>query len=167
KTSLREALNLVNSAVGTSNTVNFDPTLFGSAQTITLTLGELPINSSVIINQTGVTKANTLTVNGNAGGRVFHLATASSITVNMSGMTITGGSNTSQASGILVGSTDSITMDGIWLTGNSGTGAGGGMSVDTVLSPSTSVITVTNSTISGNSGATAGAIYFLRGTQIF
>ncbi|MFL5329378.1 MAG: beta strand repeat-containing protein [Gemmataceae bacterium] len=166
KTSLREALAKANAATGSSNTINFDSTVFGTAQTITLTLGELPISSSVIINNTNVTTASSLAITASTGARVFNVASGKSAAVVINGVKITGASVSGAGGGILLGTTDSLTLNGVWLANNTASGIGGGIGVDTAQSPSTQKITVNNSTISGNSASTGGAIYFLRGSQI-
>src|SRR5438876_9034570 len=56
-----------------ADTINFDSTLFGTAKTILLTGGQLPITAPVNIQ--GTSKTN-VTINGNASGRIFSVSGA-------------------------------------------------------------------------------------------
>src|SRR5262249_17195519 len=71
--SLRQAVNLAN-ALGGTEAITFDPTVFAAARTITLTGGQLELrNTSGTVTITGP-GANRLTVNGGGRGRVFDVA---------------------------------------------------------------------------------------------
>ena len=68
------------------NTINFDATIFATAQTITLTNGQLVINKNLTINGPG---ANLLTISGNDASRIFRIN--SGFAAVISGLTITKG----------------------------------------------------------------------------
>ncbi len=90
--SLRGALARANGSAG-NDTISFDPTIFASAQTISLTNGELVVanNGRLTINGPG---ANLLTVQRSTaqGTPNFRLFTINANTeVNLNGLTITGG----------------------------------------------------------------------------
>ncbi|MEO6589869.1 MAG: choice-of-anchor Q domain-containing protein [Pyrinomonadaceae bacterium] len=72
--SLREAVTAANTAAG-DDIVNFDAAVFGTAQTITLTLGEIVItaNGSFTLNGTG---ASRLTIDGNMASRILTINNA-------------------------------------------------------------------------------------------
>jgi CSLREA domain-containing protein len=154
KTSLREAILLANQFAGTVDTVAFDPAVFGSPQTILLTLGELAITTSVAIQGPG---AGLLTINADAKSRHFKIdsQTTGSITVPISGMTLTNGtSGTSNGGSVLIGNA-AVTLSKMILTGNKAegtTGNGGAIALDA----QTSDVTILDSTISGNSATSAG-----------
>jgi CSLREA domain-containing protein len=140
--SLRQALLDANINPG-ADTINFAP-LFNTAQTITLTSGELVINSNLTLNGTG---ANLLTVSGNNASRVFTIN--GGLTVSMSGLTVTGGSVTGDGGGIR--SFGILNLSNCAITNNTATGFSGGIDTNDSLS-------VTNCTISGNSAANGGGV---------
>ncbi len=121
---------------------------FNTPQTITLTGGELEINSSLTINGPG---ANLLTVSGNNASRVFNIG--SGFTVSLSGMTITGG-NASAGGGVV--NVGTLTVTNSTISGNTANGVGGGIFNNGTL-------TVTNSTVSGNTAALGGGGIFNNG----
>ncbi len=86
-TSLREAIAGANVVPG--QTITFAPTFFGSAQTISLTSGQLELSDTT---GTVAIKGPAAGVTVNAGGasRVFQID--SGVTASISGMTISGGS---------------------------------------------------------------------------
>ena len=85
--SLRQAVNLAN-VLGVAGTITFDPTVFASAQTITLTGTQLELsNTSGTETITG--PAAGVTVSGGGLSRVFQVDEG--VTASISGLTITGG----------------------------------------------------------------------------
>ena len=86
-TSLREAIAGANANPG--QTITFDPTVFASAQTITLSLGQLEL-SDTSGTETITGPAAGVTVSGGGNSRVFQVD--SGVTASISGLTITGGS---------------------------------------------------------------------------
>ncbi|MFL5331089.1 MAG: right-handed parallel beta-helix repeat-containing protein [Gemmataceae bacterium] len=161
--SLRQAVLNANSASAASNTISFDSTVFNTAQTITLTSGEL-LDSDValIINGPGADK---LTVSGNNASRIFHVNNGAN-ELDINGMTITGGTFAGMGGAILVGTGDTLTLNNVTMSGNNAS-TGGAIGVDASVSPSTANVRIANSTLSGNSASSAGgAVYFLRGMTL-
>ena len=167
--SLREAICAANNAGGTSSTITV------AAGTYHLTNGELQMGkvSGSNITLTGAGAASTVI---DAGGlnRVFNLdpSTVGGVTTSISGVTISGGSDTGAGAlggaGIIAGSStaatgDHLTVSNSTISNNHTTGlsnVGGGLQfIGGVLS-------ITNSTISGNSSSEApgsGVFYGARG----
>ncbi len=149
KLSLREALALANANPG-ADTISFASSLDGG--TITLSLGELAITDSVTIEGLG---AADLTINANNRSRVFDVndgSDATTINVEIDGLTLTGGLG---SPGGAVYSVENLTLDSVDVTGNTAqNGEGGGIYADT-----SGTTTIRNSTISNNSGGNGGGIY--------
>ena len=161
-------------AASSGDTIRFDSIAFGTPQTINLTLGaggELSINKNLTIEGTG---AINLTVNGGSSNfRVFDIT--GSITVNIDGMTITGGTVAvfSKGGGIQVGTGSTLNLSNSTISGNSAI-YGGGISNAGIAIVTNSIIannlanssgggiynsgtiTLTNNTISGNSSSNGG-----------
>ena len=180
-TSLREAIAGANLVPG--QTITFAPTVFGSAATITLTLGELELSDA-----TGTVAimgpAAGVTVNAGGASRVFQID--SGVTASISGMTITGGS--AYSGGGLANDGGNLTLTDCTVSGNtsgspgfypsSGGGAGlynseSGTSAlsNCTISDNTAYgqaggginnqggsVTLTNCTISGNSAGNGGGV---------
>jgi fibronectin-binding autotransporter adhesin len=176
--SLRQAINLANTLSGGAS-ITFDPTVFGSAQTITLTEGTLVLSNmqtpETIVGPTG----SSLTINGNNTAGVFLIN--SGVTASLTDLTISGGSavsgggidnngslalsnstvaNNTGASGGGISSTGSLTIVNSTIVGNTATSNGGGGFFDG------GTVTVVNSTITDNvvpGGSSAGAGLSLNG----
>src|SRR5262249_42150219 len=144
--SLRQAVNLANVVAG-PQTITFDTTSknapFETAQTITLTAGQIELN-----DQSGAA-----TIMAPAAGVTSHASRASGVfqvdgmaTANLSGLTITGGT-ADRGGGILNLGTLALTR--CTLTGNSASSGGGG-----ILNQGT--LTLTDCTLTGDS-AQAGS----------
>ncbi len=91
--SLREAIEAANAAAG-ADTISFDAGVFGSSQTITLTLGEYAITDSVTITGPGQER---LTIDADQQSRIFNIDDGDEnnlIDVAISGMTVTNGFET-------------------------------------------------------------------------
>jgi len=113
--SLREAVALASASVETADSISFSPAVFGTPQTITLTLGEIAIGGPVSIQGPG---AGLLTVSGNNASRIFNTSAApagTAIAINQ--MTLTGGFSTVQG-GAVFGAGQKIAMSGMVLTAN-------------------------------------------------
>jgi predicted outer membrane repeat protein len=170
-TSLREAIAFANSNADMS-TVEFSPDVRG---TITLTQGELLIDSDLTIEGPG---ASALRINGNNVNRVFNIET---VTVTISGLTISGGnagvgdgggiynrgmltvssstlsSNRANTYGGAIYSSGSLIVSGSTISGNSATyyaSSGGG-----IYNAYRGSLTISRSTLSGNSATTGGGIW--------
>jgi len=145
--SLREAIGQVCSGT----TITFDTAgVFATAQTITLSLGELSVGRNVTIDGPDAA-INHVTVSGNNASRVFNINSGKTVTIRE--MTITGGNNVGNGGGIL-NDHGTLTLNNMTISGNAGS-SGGGVHVDGTTSGSAS-LTVSNSTISGNTSTASG-----------
>jgi CSLREA domain-containing protein len=146
-TSLREAIMAAN-ASPTNTTIGFDPTVFATLQTITLTLGELELTNTTateaIVGPTARVK-----VSGGSASRVFQVDAG--VTAALANMTITGGKTSADGGGLY--NLGTATLTSCTITGNSATNGGGIMN-------NGGTATLTGCTISGNSAA-GGAYYGL------
>jgi CSLREA domain-containing protein len=140
--SLRQAITDANASPDT-NAINFQIGLTG---TITLSTVLPNLSTSIAINGPG---ANQLTVmRSTAGGtpqfRIFNVLNSS--TVNLVGLTISGGFNNGGGAGTLNSSGSSLIVTNCIVSGNTDNNfRGGGIS-------SSGTLVVTNSTVSGNTG---------------
>ena len=177
--SLRQAINLAN-VLATAETITFDPAVFSTAQTITLTDGSLALSNtaaSVAIDGPG---AGLLSVSGDNTTEVFN--TADDTVVSMSGLSIIDGNgvfggglfndgmltitdttfagNTGIYGGALytrAGGSDPlngvVTLTGDTFTGNTATALSGALD-----NWAGGTVTVTDDTFTGNSAPSGGAI---------
>jgi hypothetical protein len=125
------------------DTINFDPSLDG--QTITLTSGELAINTSLSINGPGAAQ---LTISGGGTDGIF--ASAASTTVALSGLTLSNGHG---GAGGAILNQGTMTVSNSTLSGNTCSQGGA------ILNKGK--LTISNSTLSGNTapdGGCGGAI---------
>jgi hypothetical protein len=169
--SLRGAI----AAAASGDTITFDPALFLTPRTIRLTSGTgLTINKNLTITGVGG-----VIIDGNRTDRVFFIQVSGG-TVNLSGMTITGGKTAGPGGGIAIAA-GTVTLTNVVVTGNVSSavgplGGGGIYSVGTlnvvnsiisdnaatgntsngggILSQST--LSVTGSIIAGNTAASSG-----------
>ena len=96
--SLRQAVNLANVLTG-AQSISFDPTVFASPQTITLTAGQLEL-SDTSGTETITGPAAGVTISGGGTSRVFQVGQVGRhVTAALSGLTITGGSAAGTAGG--------------------------------------------------------------------
>jgi CSLREA domain-containing protein len=154
--SLRQAIQGANAQSG-DNDITFDPTAFASAQTITLSSGQLELgNTSGTETITG--PAAGVTVNAGGTSRVFQID--SGVTASISGLTITGGSIAGQYGGGVYNDGGYLTLNNVTIRGNYDSNSdGGGLGV------SSGATTLTNCTVSGNmSGGKGGGIGVFSGT---
>lgn len=159
--SLREAVNAANTA-GTNDTINFaipagNAGCASGVCTITLTVGELTVNSTAtagtltITNSTG---ASNLLISGNNTRRVFFVNTGANLTIN--GVTITKGNGmgtTVNGYGGGIFNSGTLTLTNSIVSSNMAFYNGGG-----ILNESSGTLTLTNSTVSGNTGTFGGGI---------
>ena len=145
KLSLRVAVNLAN-LQGGADTITFDPTVFATPQTITLTAGSLALTDTATTTITGLGAA-LIRVSGNHADAVFQITNGASAA--LSGMAITAGS---AALGGGVHNDGTVTLTDCTLIGNSASGHGGGLY-------NFGTATLINCTASGNSADEGGGVY--------
>jgi hypothetical protein len=145
--SLREAIGLANGSIG-PDTIRFDPTVFATQQTITLTLGEMAIRDSVAIN--GPRAA--LTISGNHASGIFSINdySAASIDVKLTRLTLTNGGGYKLSEGG-ISNFENLTLSYCVLSNNTHDPGGGGLD-------NAGTASLLDCTLSGNSGR-GGAIY--------
>ncbi len=146
--SLRAAISSANTAAG-ADTINFTGALFKDAvpDQITLTTGQLTINSDITIKGTGASK---LSISGNNASRVFEIASGN---VTISGLLIRRGSATAgggiRNSGILTLSNSTVSGN---VASNTLSSFGGGLY-------NSGTLTLNKSTVSGNTADFGGGLY--------
>jgi hypothetical protein len=162
--SLRDAI----AHICPGGTISFDPGAFTAPQTITLTSGELFIDTDMTIQGPG---ANLLSISGNNASRVVYVGEG--ITAKLDGVTIRDG-NADDGAGIT--NSGNLTLSNSMITRNAAAWAGGIRNFNTltvinsVMSGNTAVqadggfgnngtMTVITSTISGNKAGGAGGIW--------
>src|SRR5262249_25083703 len=123
-----------------ADTITFDPTVFSTPQTITLTIGTLTLTDTATTTITGP-GAGLLTVSGNHASRVFQINAGASAA--LSGLTMPAGS---APPGGGLSSAAAATLTDCTPSGNSASGRGGGGGLY-----NSGQATLTNCTISGNS----------------
>ncbi len=134
-----------------SSEIVFDATTFATAQTITLTGGQLEL-SDAAAPMTIIGPSAGVTINGNKASRVFQVDFG--VSASISGLTITGGMSTANGGGIYNRGT--LQLTDCTVTGNSAA-QGGGIEDDNGA-------TLTDCTISGNSARNAGGGLISYGT---
>jgi hypothetical protein len=147
---LRWAVQQADAATDTS-TINFDPTVFATPQTITLLHGQLELsntNDSISFNS----PTCGLTVSGGGASRVFQVDNG--VTASISGLTISGGSTSTNGGGL--SNSGTLTLTGCTISGNSGFAGGGLYNAGTLA--------IGASTISNNTGQGSGGGLFNLGT---
>ncbi|MFL5330834.1 MAG: choice-of-anchor Q domain-containing protein [Gemmataceae bacterium] len=141
---LREAMNFSNTNTGNIDTITFS---LPSGTTITLTSG-FSVADSVVISGPGASK---VAVDANKTGRLFDVAGIN--TLDISGLTLKGGSVTSDGGAIRFGAT-TVTVTDCVVTGNTATSDGGAF----YMTSNAAVLTIVDSEVSNNSaGSTGGA----------
>jgi len=158
--SLREALELTNANPG-ADTVTFDGGLSGTIN-LQIALGQLIISDDVTITGLG---ASTLTVDAGGNSRVLLI---SSGTVDISGLTLTGGSSDS-GGGLRNENGATTTLTAMVITGNSVTAAVGGPELGGGGILNDGDLTIDQSTVSGNmalnTNVIGGGIYTISGSN--
>lgn len=153
--SFREAVVAANNSAG-ADEILFDGMVFGTPQTIVLSLGEIVITDAggVTINGPG---AGILTVDGNGASRILSINLASA---SIDGITFTGGNgagtlNTGRGGAIYNAGGTTVISNSI-ITGNTGN-TGGGLNNASTGSPATpGNLTLINCVISNNSSTSSG-----------
>jgi hypothetical protein len=147
--SLRQAIAAVNSTPNPPDVINIPAGTYILSQA-----GGLVIDNSVSVVGAG---SSVTTINGGGGsvGRVFQFnQTSGTLSVTLSGLTITNG-NPGNASGGGIETNATAHLTDVMVTGNTANGSGGGID-------NTGTLTLTNSTVSNNNatgtGSTGGGI---------
>jgi hypothetical protein len=135
--SLRWAVGQAN-ATGGEQSIDFDPTVFATHQTITLSGTQLELTDTTG-TETITGPAVGVTVSGNNASRVFQID--GGVSASISGLTITGGNGGSGNGGGLF-NLGTTTLTDCTISGNSALGAGG--------VNNTGALALTNCTVSGN-----------------
>ena len=136
--SINWVLDQANLATG-DTTISFDPILFSTPQTITLTGESLQLSNTNGV-ETILAPGAPLTISGGGLSRVFQIDPG--VSANLNGLIITAG----QAdNGGGIASFGNLTMNGCSISNNNAVEVGGGLFVN-----STGSITLTDCTISGN-----------------
>ena len=144
-TTLRDAINQANADDGEDSIV-FDRSLFSTAQTITLNLGELDIthNLDIIAPRDSLTGANLVEVSGNNASRVFDIEPKA--TVNLSGLIVTDGKVTGDNGGGILNS-GNLTLDSSIVRNGSASRGGG------IFNNGDAILIVSNSTLGSNTSS--------------
>src|SRR5262249_30202667 len=100
--SLREAIGFANTDNSSASAITFDPIVFATPQTITMTGVEYDLTDTAATTITGP-GANLLSVNGNNTSRIFEIDAG---TVAISGITLTGGNATTGNGGAILNFAD-------------------------------------------------------------
>ena len=151
--SLRQAIDLAN-ALGGNETITFDPTVFATSQTITLTQGQLELDdTSGTVTIEG--PAAGVTISGGGQSRVFQIDNG--VTAVLSGLTISGGSTTGNGGGIYDDG-GTVTISDCTVSGNTGNMGGG------VFTTKLGTISITGCSLTGGSAGSGGGLYNDGGT---
>jgi hypothetical protein len=134
------------------NTIGFSVTGI-----ITLTSGELLVDKSISISGPG---SDNLTVNGNGKGRVFYVGPT--VTITISGLTITNGSVETDFGGGIYSDHSIVTMNSCEITDNLANIGGGIYSYGSLSGDAT--ITLNNCISSGNSAVQGAGMFNYTGT---
>lgn len=151
--SLREAVNAANNAAG-DDIIAFS-SLFSTAQTVNVTLGEIVItsNGSLTINGTG---ANLLTIDGNNTSRIISTNPNAVATIN--GATFTRGTGSGALDtgrgGAIYNAGGTLTINNSVITNNNAAN-GGGLN-NAASSSVAATLTINNSIVSNNTATGSG-----------
>lgn len=166
--SLRAAVALANSSLGTPDTITFDPMYFNTSRTIGLTSGEMAITDALTIQGLG---ASLVTISGSNAGRIFNIdnGAGSSMLVAIDGVSLINGAATGPGGAIVI-SNENVTLSNSVFTGNRSTGGGfapggGAVAVTGAGSLTVSDCTFTNNKATGL-GADGGAIRAADGSTL-
>ena len=152
---LRWEISRANATQG-ANTINFDPTVFATPQTITLTEGLLDL-SNTTGTETITGPAAGVTVSGGGNSGVFQIDKG--VTASISGLTITGGKNSGEGGGLY--NLGTLTLTDCIVSDNSSADGGG------LANLPDSTASLVRCTVSGNTaGAYGGGVYNSVGSTV-
>ena len=142
--SLHEAINFSNDDTSGDAAITFDPTVFATTQTITLSLGQLELSNTAEAESITAPAAGVIVTDGGTS-RVFQVDDM--VTASLTGLTITGGI---VGNGGGLANFGSTTLSDSTVTGNSGSLGGG------LFNYSSGTVTLVNSVVSGNTANSKG-----------
>jgi hypothetical protein len=148
--SLRQAVNLAN-AQTTGDSISFDPSVFATPQTITLTAGPLSLTDAARTTIAGP-GPSLLTISGGATSRVFDIPGGSAA---LSGMTISGGHGDN--GGGLRNAGGTLSLTNVSVSGNFASHNGGGLYTAPGGSTTISGVTFSNNSASVGAGVAVGS----------
>ena len=119
-----------------------------NGQTITLTGGEIPLNTTRSIDVSALSRG--LTISGNNAGRIFNIGASGNIT--LVGLTLRNGRAANDHGGAIFNQ-GVLSVNRCTLSGNTATLDGGG-----IFNPTGSNVTLLNSTFVGNTAREGGAV---------
>lgn len=152
--SLRDAANRANSLTPSDDWIEFDPIVFATDKTITLTTGQIPITDTAQIN--GESVSGRVTISGNNASRIFSIDGPGTFHVGLSGLTMTKGK---AGYGGAIWSDENLTLYHCVLTQNTGD-YGGAVYVWN------GQLTVVESQVAGNTAASGGGFITLGGATV-
>ena len=159
---------LATAAADSSANITFDPTLFATPQTITLTSGTLTIPSNTRITGattgSGATLQNLVTVSGGGSSNKFSVFTVNSGVTGAAihNLIITNGYVNTQGGGIYT--SGSLTVTGSTFSNNYAAGVPDGGNGGGAIYVNSGVLAVSDSTFNGNTSAPGGAMNVHDGT---
>src|SRR5262249_45235493 len=136
-----------------ADTITFDPAFFNTPRTITLQSGLPQFTAAAgALTITGPGAA-LLTIKRDSAAPNFRIFDSATATLNISGLTATGGAAPTGGGGALraVGTAPVVTLDGVVFSGSSTAREGGGIYIG-----AGGFLNLRNSTISGNTAGTDG-----------
>jgi subtilisin-like proprotein convertase family protein len=162
---LREAINRANNNSGHHDTITFSPALFSSAQTITLTNGQLKITDPLTITGPG---SNLLTLKGNGTDRHILIDNANNPPVTISGLTFDGGKQTgnlvSNVGGSILVNNAALTLTNCVFSNNSAEVWGGAVGVRGTGSVNATNVAFSKNTVTSILANYGGAALYADGT---
>jgi len=151
------SLPVVFAAALSGDTITFAQDCTSTTNTVITLTSTLTVSNNLTIDAT--VGAHSVTISG--GGTTQLFVVSSGKTLNLTGLTLTGGTTTSNGGAILAHGNSILNLTGCTFSGNSATtayGYGGAIG-------SAGTVTITNSTFSGNTASNSGgAIDFIVGT---
>jgi hypothetical protein len=151
--SLRWAVGQAN-LIGGDETIDFDPIVFGTPQTITLTGTQLELTDTTG-TETITGPAVGVTVSGNNRSRVFQID--GGVSASISGLTITRGHNFGRNQGAGIFNSGTLTLINCTVSGNNAAEGYGSFERGGIFNSGT--LTLTNCTVSGNDAHYGGGIF--------
>ncbi len=156
---LRWAIGQANSAGG-AETIQFNPTVFATPQTITLGGTQLEL-SDTTGTETITGPAAGLTISGGGQSRVFQVD--GGVAASISGLTITGG-NAGNGNGGGLANYGTASLSNCTVSDNSASSGGGLFLFEGATTLLTNCALSGNSALSGNTASFGGGLYSLNGT---